>query len=198
LLSRKRNRCGLTQIGAILRVSHRAADLKILRPQNRVRYLKLIALFKIAKGLLLLVLGVSILFLGSRAVWMDNLSDWVADEILLKHSKAVHYLLNRLQDILAGGGVFRATAFLSLFYSAVLFTEGIGVYLQKRWAELLMVFATGALIPLELRHIFHRPSIAAGIILAANCFIVWFLYRVLKREPAPAPTQPGAVVAETH
>jgi uncharacterized membrane protein (DUF2068 family) len=179
-------------------VSHGAADLKILRPQNRVRYLKLIALFKIAKGLLLLVLGVSILFLGSRAVWMDNLSDWAADEILLKHSKVVHYLLNRLQDILAGGGVFRATAFLSLFYSAVLFTEGIGVYLQKRWAELLMVFATGALIPLELRHIFHRPSIGAGIILAANCFIVWFLYRVLKREPAQAPIQPREVVAETH
>lgn len=179
-------------------MSHSPADLKILRPQTRVRYLKLIALFKIAKGLLLLVLGVSILFLGSRAVWMDNLSDWVADEILLKHSKVVHYLLNRLQDILAGGGVFRATAFLSLFYSVVLFTEGIGVYLQKRWAELLMVFATGALIPLELRHIFHRPSIGAGIILAANCFIVWFLYRVLKREPAQAPTQPREVVAETH
>jgi len=197
LLSGKRRRCGLTEIGAILRVSHQTVDLKILRPQNRVRYLKLIAIFKIAKGLLLLVLGVSILFLNSRAAWMDNISDWVADEILLKHSKAVHYLLNRLQDILAGGGVFRATAFLSLFYSAVLFTEGIGVYLQQRWAEFLMVFATAALIPLELRHIFHRPSLGAGIILAANCFIVWFLYRVLKREPAPAPAQPRTIVAET-
>ena len=76
-----------------------------------------------------------------------------------------------------GGGVWRATGFLSLFYSAVLFTEGLGVYLQKRWAEYLMVFATGALIPLEIRHIYYRPSFAAVIILAANCFIVWFLYR---------------------
>ena len=141
---------------------HSPADLKILRPQNRVRYLKLIALFKIAKGILLLVLGVSILFLNSRVAWMDNISDWVADEILLKHSKAVHYLLNRLQALLAGGGVLRATGFLSLFYSAVLFTEGIGVYLQKRWAEYLMVFATGALIPLEVRHIYYRPSYRCG------------------------------------
>ncbi|MDQ6807895.1 MAG: DUF2127 domain-containing protein, partial [Verrucomicrobiota bacterium] len=69
------------------------------------------------------------------------------------------------------------------FYSAVLFTEGVGVYLQKRWAEMLMVFATAALIPLELRHIWFRPSVAGFVILAANCFIVWFLYRVLKREP---------------
>ena len=181
-----------------LRVSHSTAELKILRPQNRVRYLKLIALFKIGKGILLLVLGISILFLNSRAVWMDNISDWVADEILLKHSKVVHYLLNRLQAILAGGGLLRATGFLGLFYSAVLFTEGIGVYLQKRWAEYLMVFATGALIPLEVRHIYYRPSIAAGIILAANCFIVWFLYKVLKREPARAATAPPEVAVETR
>jgi uncharacterized membrane protein (DUF2068 family) len=186
------------QIRGRLPVSHSTADLKILRPQNRVRYLKLIALFKIGKAILLLVLGVSIFFLNSRAGWMDNISDWVADEILLKHSKAVHYLLNRLQAILAGGGVLRATGFLSLFYSAVLFTEGIGVYLQKRWAEYLMVFATGALIPLEVRHVYYRPTVAAAIILAANCFIVWFLYRVLKREPAQAATTSPKVAVETH
>ncbi|PYK62380.1 MAG: hypothetical protein DME43_00170 [Verrucomicrobia bacterium] len=198
MLSRERNRCGLKQIRGRLRVPQSTADLKILRPQNRVRYLKLIALFKIGKGILLLVLGVSILFLNSRAVWMDNISDWVADEILLKHSKAVHYLLNRLQAMLAGGGVWRATGFLSLFYSAVLFTEGVGVYLQKRWAEYLMVFATGALIPLEVRHIYYRPSFAAVIILAANCFIVWFLYRVLKRERVPAAASSPEVAVETR
>jgi uncharacterized membrane protein (DUF2068 family) len=179
-------------------VSASATELKILRPQTRVRYLKLIALFKIGKGVLLLILGISLLFLNARAVWVDNLSDWVADEILLKHSKAVHYLLNRLQDVLAGGGVLRATGFLSLFYSGVLFTEGLGVYFQKRWAEFLMVFATAALIPLEVRHIYYRPTIAAIIILAVNCFIVWFLYRVLKREPKSASVKSTAVVVETR
>src|SRR5438105_6040167 len=100
---------------------------------------------------------------------MDNISDWVADEILLKHSKVVHYLLNRLQAILAGGGLLRATGFLGLFYSAVLFTEGIGVYLQKRWAEYLMVFATGELIPLEVRYFYFRRSIVSVIFLASHC-----------------------------
>ena len=161
-------------------------DLKtepaIFRRQNRVRYLKIIAVFKILKGLLLLILGFSLLFLNSRTRWLDAISDWTDEEILLAHSKAVLYLLNKLQDILADGQL-RAPAFLALFYSAVLFTEGIGVYMQKRWAELLMVFATAALIPIEVRHIWHRPSLAAVIILVVNCFIVWFLYRVLKREP---------------
>ena len=148
----------------------------ILRRPKRVRYLKLIALFKIVKGLLALALGFSLLFLNSRTHWLDAISDWTADELLLVHSKVVLYLLNKLQ---AAG---LAPGLLALFYSAVLFTEGIGVYLQKRWAEFLMVFATGALIPFEVRHVYHRPSIGGFVILAANCFIVWFLYRVLKRE----------------
>jgi uncharacterized membrane protein (DUF2068 family) len=159
---------------------------KILRPKTRVRYLKLIALFKIANGALLLLLGFSLLFLNSRAYWMDAISDWAGDEILLEHSKTVVFLLNKLQAILAGGAL-RATGLLALLYAAVLFTEGIGVYLQKRWAEFLMVYATAAFIPLEIRHIWHRPSLAAVIILLINCFIVWFLYRVLKRQPARPP-----------
>src|SRR5436309_13121161 len=121
----------------------------MLQGARRVRYLKLIALFKIAKGALLLLLGVSLLFLNARTRWMDALSNWTADEILLEHSKAVAYLLHRLQAVLAGG-TLRATGLLALFYSAVLFTEGIGVYMQQRWAELLMIFATASLIPLEV------------------------------------------------
>jgi len=160
----------------------------ILQEPRRHRYLKLIALFKIAKGVLVLLLGVSLLFLNARTRWMDALSNWTADEILLEHSKAVHYLLNNLQAVLAGG-TLRATGLLALFYTAVLFTEGIGVYLEQRWAELLMIFATAALIPLEVRHIWHHPSLGAVLILAVNCFIVWFLYFVLRRKPNPPPAQ---------
>jgi uncharacterized membrane protein (DUF2068 family) len=159
---------------------------KILEPRRSVRYLKLIALFKIGKGVALSLFGFSLLFLNAREIWMDKISDWVDAEILLGHSKVVLYLLNKLQDILAGGRL-RAAAFLMLFYCAVLFTEGIGVYMQQRWAEFLMIIATGASIPLEARHLWHRPSAGALFLLLANCFIVWFLYRVLKRDPTGPP-----------
>ena len=155
----------------------------ILQGARRVRYLKLIALFKIGKGALLLVAGASLLFLNKRAGWMEALSNWTADEILLEHSRTVVWLLHKLQAVLADGSV-RTTGFLALFYSAVLFTEGIGVYMQQRWAELLMIFATASLIPIEIRHLWHRPGLVGAFILLVNCFIVWFLYRVLKREKA--------------
>src|SRR5438067_9756200 len=176
-------------------MSKPAHEPAILQEPRRHRYLKLIALFKIGKGVLLLLLGVSLLFLNARTRWMDAISDWTADEILLEHSKAVTYLLNKLQAVLAGG-TLRATGFLALFYTAVLFTEGIGVYMQQRWAELLMIFATAALIPLEVRHLWHRPSLVAVLILAVNCFIVWFLYFVLKRKPSAQPAQAEREMAE--
>src|SRR6266705_751399 len=166
----------------------------ILQEPRRVRYLKIIALFKIFKGVLLFLLGFSLLFLNGRPVWDD--------QILLHHSKAIIFLLNKLQDTLAGGAL-RATGILALFYCGVLFTEGIGVYMQKRWAEFLMIFATGALIPLEIRHvwhrlIFHRPILAPTLLLLANCFIVWFLYLVLRRDKAEKQPAPERELIETR
>jgi uncharacterized membrane protein (DUF2068 family) len=146
---------------------------------------------------MLLLLGVSLLSLNARTRWMDALSTWTADEILLEHSKAVTYLLNKLQNVLQGG-TLRATGFLALFYTAVFFTEGIGVYMQQRWAELLMIFATGALIPIEVRHLWHRPGFAGVLILLANCFIVWFLYRVLRRDTAKAHAAESRELVETR
>ena len=162
-------------------MSKRANAPAMLQGRRRIRYLKLIGLFKACKGGLLLLLGISLLFLNARTRWMHALSDWTADEILLEHSKPIGFLLRKVQTVLADGGL-RATAFLALFYSAVLFTEGIGVYLQQRWAEFLMIFATAALIPIEIRHLLHEPGLVGAVILVANCFIVWFLYRVLRRE----------------
>ena len=168
----------------------------ILQEPRRHRYLKLIALFKIGKGVLLLLLGVSLLFLNARSRWMDAISDWTADEILLEHSKGISFLLHKLQAVLAGG-TLRASGLLALFYSAVLFTEGIGVYMEQRWAELLMIFATGALIPLEIRHVWHRPGFVGVLILLANCFIVWFLYSVLKRDKIKQHVEQPRELVET-
>lgn len=177
-------------------------ELAILEGKRRVRYLKIIALFKMFKGALLFALGFSLLFLNSRPAWLDQISDWADDQLLLHHSKYVIFLLNKLQEALSGGAL-RATGILALFYCAVLFTEGIGVYMQKRWAELLMIFATAALIPLEIRHtwhrlLFHGPIIAPLVLLLANCFIVWFLYMVLQRDKHPAARKREPELVETR
>ena len=168
-------------------------EFAILEEHRRVRYLKIIALFKMFKGTLLFLLGFSLLFLNSRPIWLDQISDWADDQLLLRHTKYVTFLLNKLQEILSGGAL-RATGILALFYCGVLFTEGIGVYLQKRWAEWLMICATAALIPLEIRHIWHRPGLVGFLILLANCFIVWFLWLVLRWDKSDSHSQPPELI----
>lgn len=168
----------------------------MLQPDRRARFLKIIAIFKILKGMLLLSIGISLLFLNSRTRWLDAIGDWAGDELALVHSKPALYLLSQLQTVISGGQL-RITGFVALFYAAVLFTEGTGVYFQQRWAEFLMIFATAALIPFEVRHMFHQPSVVTGIVLAANCFIVWFLYYVLRRdrqEPQPVAEREVAAI----
>ena len=152
-----------------------------LQEARRVRYLKLIALFKIVKGVLLLVLGVSLLSLDAWGGWMNAPLKWIANEILLQHSKVVSYILRNLQAVLYGGAR-HATAYVSMIYAALFFTEGIGVYMQQRWAAVLIIFECAAFIPIELHHLWHRPGLVSALILLANCLIVWFLYVLLKRD----------------
>lgn len=154
---------------------------KMLRPQARVRYLRMIAIFKILQSLLLLALGISLLFLHSRTSWLGAISDWVDGELMVSHSRTMLFFLNRLQDVVTGG-LLQMTGLIALFTSALLCTIGIGVYFQKHWAELLLVLATATLIPFELRHAIVQPGAVVIIILAVNCSIVWYLYRVLRRE----------------
>lgn len=176
-------------------MSDEAPIPKMLRPQRRVRYLKMIAIFKISQGMILLGIGISLLFLHSRTRWLDAISDWVDGELMVAHSRTMLFFLSRVQDVVTGG-LLQATGLLALFTAIVLCTVGIGVYLQKRWAEFLLVVATAALIPFEIRHAVLHPGAVAIIILAVNCFIVWYLYRVLRREQREASS--GSLAEESE
>jgi len=163
---------------------------KMLLPQRRVRYLKMIAIFKILQGVILLSIGISLLFLHSRTRWLDAISDWVDGELMVAHSRTMLFFLNRIQDVVTGG-LLQLTGLIALLTALVLCVVGIGVYLQKHWAELLLVLATAMLIPFEIRHAIFHPGAVVIMILAVNCFIVWYLYRVLRRERRETSAPPA-------
>lgn len=54
-------------------------------------------------------------------------------------------------------------------------TEGVGLILQKRWAEYFTVITTSALIPLEIYELAKRVSTVKLAILVVNVVIVWYL-----------------------
>ncbi len=76
---------------------------------------------------------------------------------------------------------------ITLTYAAVFAVEGIGLWMQRRWAEWLTVIITASLIPLELWELIHKPSVGASLVLLANCSIVGYLYWHVSTHRKPAP-----------
>jgi uncharacterized membrane protein (DUF2068 family) len=70
----------------------------------------------------------------------------------------------------------------SFCYSGLQLTEGIGLWMQKRWAEFLTVIATSLLIPVEIYEMYEKFTWVRLIIFAVNIFIVWYLAMRLKDE----------------
>jgi uncharacterized membrane protein (DUF2068 family) len=70
-------------------------------------------------------------------------------------------------------------------YTAVLLTEGIGLWYRKRWAEWLTTLATASLIPFEIAKLFdtqsHHHWAVAGTLLI-NASIVAYLAHMLRRS----------------
>ena len=68
-----------------------------------------------------------------------------------------------------------ALRIVTLAYAAVFAIEGIGLWMQKPWAEWLTVIITASLIPLEVWELVHRPSFGIAAVLVANSAIVAYL-----------------------
>jgi len=145
--------------------------------------LKLVAIYKIAKGIVVLLIGLSLVFITAREAWLDALIDWTHRELMLPHGKITQWVIEKIEEFLTGDQM-RATGIVALVYSIVLFIEGIGVWFDQRWAEVFMVFASGGLIPYEVWHFVHEPSLVKAGIVAANIALVWYLYRVLMQKRA--------------
>lgn len=150
------------------------------KPSDR-QYLHFIALTKIIKGCILLCTGFALLFLDWRGEILQAIVQWTDEELMLVHSKIVTWLLAKLQLVLQETH-FRTTGYASLAYSVLLFAEGIGVWKDQRWAEWLMVIGTSSLIPFEVYHFWHKPSIVKVGIILLNCFIVWYLAQTLQKK----------------
>jgi uncharacterized membrane protein (DUF2068 family) len=141
--------------------------------------IRLITLFKLAKGFLLLAIGLegATLLRGDVAA---TLKDWAHVLWIARESRYVQDLLFKLASL--DHTMLVAAEISTLIYSALLLTEGVGLLLLKRWAEYLTVVITASFIPLELFTLERNFSVERMIVLVMNIAVVWYLLRILWRE----------------
>jgi uncharacterized membrane protein (DUF2068 family) len=77
---------------------------------------------------------------------------------------------------------WRQLGLVSLMYASVFTVEGVGLWLERRWAEYLTIVTSSLLLPFEFIAVMHRPTLVRTGILLANAVIVAYLIAVTTRH----------------
>jgi uncharacterized membrane protein (DUF2068 family) len=150
---------------------------------RRFGFLRLIAVYKLAKVLLLLGAAYGVLKMRD-ASFIAHLYSWAS---------TLHYgleqdLVKRILALFSGLPPSRVDTlgYVTLAYAAVFAVEGVGLWMRKRWAEWMTTLVTASLIPLEIYENLFHPSVGKLVVLVANVAIVWYLIVQLRaaREAA--------------
>jgi uncharacterized membrane protein (DUF2068 family) len=143
------------------------------------RGLLTIAIFKLAKSAFFFSIGV-----GAIHFLHKDLGDAV---LQLAHalrfdpeSRAVSLVLDKVD--LIGPPRLREIGIATFAYSALALTEGIGLLLERTWAEYLTLILTISFVPWELFELISHPtSIRVGVFVI-NLAVLWYLVWLLRRK----------------
>src|SRR6202045_871565 len=150
---------------------------KITRVAATPRGIRLIAAFKLFKGLVLLAVGIGAVNLLHKDIGFEFVR-WADLFRVDPNNHYIHRLLERFLTLDARK--LRELSVGTFFYSALLLTEGTGLLLGQRWAEYLTIIATSSFIPLEVYEIVKRVRVAKVVVLLLNIVVVAYLVIVLR------------------
>jgi uncharacterized membrane protein (DUF2068 family) len=142
------------------------------------RTLWLIGGFKLIKGLLLLVVALGALQLLHKDIG-DVTATWASRLHLDVGNRYVDRALGKLMAL--DDRKLKAISAGTLFYAALLLTEGVGLLLRRRWAEYFTVIVTSSFIPLELYELVKHVTATRVAVIGVNVAVVWYLVVVLRR-----------------
>jgi uncharacterized membrane protein (DUF2068 family) len=143
------------------------------------RGLRLIAAFKLLKGFALLAVGIGTLNMLHKDV-AATIEHWVNIFRVDPHNHYINLLLEKLSIV--DDRRLRELSIGTFVYSAIFFTEGIGLSLRKRWAEYLTIIITSSLLPLEIYEIAKHVSAGRIFALLINLAIVAYLVSELRNS----------------
>lgn len=145
------------------------------------KLVRLIALFKLLKAALLIAVGVGALKLLHKDT-ATVLEHWIAKLGLDPGNRFFEALLEKAA--LVTPSKIKGVGIGSFIYAGLFLTEGIGLWLVKRWAEWFTVIITSSLVPLEVYEIYHHPTALKIVVLIINIAAVGYLiYRLRHDHP---------------
>jgi uncharacterized membrane protein (DUF2068 family) len=159
-------------------------------PEPRFGVLRTIALYKLAKVLILLLAAYGELRLHEASLSARLLS-WAAQ----RPYGLEHHLMTRGLAWFSGlsESQIHALRFVTLAYAAIFLVEGIGLWMRQRWAEWLTTIITASLIPLEVWELVQRPNIGkVGVVIVNGLIVVYLVWHVRVRRTREKMRDVGA------
>jgi uncharacterized membrane protein (DUF2068 family) len=160
--------------------------------QTPPRFLRLIAVVKLAKGVALAGVALGLFSIVHRD--LDQLAQRFID--IMRISPENHYakLLLEKAGVIEPHSIVKA-GIATAFYAAILLSEGVGLWLEAAWAEYVVVVTTGFFVPEEIISMMHGPNLTKVIVIAVNAAILAYVVSLVwKRRkgarPVPVQAQP--------
>src|SRR5580704_4315821 len=143
------------------------------------RGLLLIGLFKLAKAIFFFCIGVGAIHLLHKDL-EDEVMRLAVRFKFDPESRFVSLLLDKVDLIDAHR--LREISVATFAYSALALTEGVGLLLEKVWAEYLTLLLTVSFLPWELYELARRPDWFRVSLLLINLAVLWYLVWLLRRK----------------
>ena len=143
------------------------------------RGLLLIGLFKLGKAILFFFLGIGAIHLLHKDLG-DEVMRLATALKFDPESRFVTVLLDKVDLIDAHR--LKEISLATFAYSALALTEGIGLVLEKVWAEYLTLILTVSFLPWELYELARRPSWFRLSLLLINLAVLAYLVWLLRRK----------------
>jgi uncharacterized membrane protein (DUF2068 family) len=168
----------IIQNDPVTRLRHKQQDPKAT-PAATPRAIRLIAVFKLFKGLVLFAVGMGAVRLLHKDLAFE-VERWADIFRVDPNNYFIHRLLEKFSFL--DDRKLRELSVGTFFYSALLLTEGIGLWLGKRWAQYFTIITTSSLIPLEVYGLTKRVSAPKLVVLLLNVAVVVYLVIEVRRN----------------
>jgi len=146
---------------------------------KRDLWILLIGVFKLVKGISLLIVGLGLLKLLHRDVAAVT-QHWIEVLRVDPENRFIHRGLVRIFNVTPKQ--LKELSAGTFVYAAIFLTEGTGLLARKHWAEYMTLISTGLFIPLEAYEIHRHFTWLKVAVTLVNLLIVWYLAARIKRR----------------
>lgn len=146
------------------------------------RWLLVIGILKLLKAVLFVLIGIGAIHLMHKDV-VDLFARMLSDLNFDPESRFVNVLLDKVAQL--NDHRLRLISAAIFSYAVVDVVEGMGLLLERTWAEYLTIFVTASFLPWEMFEVIRHPTwIKVALFLGNAAVVAYLVFDVRRRARA--------------